>query len=358
MAEKLDLSTLNIQTIFSDGDTVGTEVPKTEESNKDTDDEKNGDNTDDNQGEDQDTETSDTGTDGDGTKDDDNKDDSVEKSMFQVLNEKLGYEVEGEFKEDYDGLTEYTKKVADKMVESQLGELFKALPDVEEYMAYRLNGGNPNEFFGTAENSTDFTSIELVEENVMTQELVVATLLKSQGYAPDEIKETIEDYKDTNILFKHARKALPKVIAMDTARKENLMTEQAKLKADQDKDAAQKWEAIKTTIGTGELKGFIVPEKEKNEFYNWMSAPIDANGKSQRTLDRETMDTETMLAMEYLFYKKFELGKLAQNVKNTTQANTLRSKLNNSNQGASARMNQGGQNSSQGVKLPKLSELL
>lgn len=357
--EKLDLSSLNIQTIFSDADPIENTDSSSINDEVEVENEKS-----------QEKENSNNSTSGqndqaadtnpsEGKKENDKEEGkNDDKTIFHALNERLGYEVEGEFDEDYDGLANYTKKIAEKMVEAQFSDLFKALPDVEEYMAFRLNGGNPKEFFAANETTTDFSSLDITEDNTKAQELVIATLLKAQGFSQDEIQETIEDYKDTNILFKQAKKALPKVVQMDTAKKEQLLSQQAAQKEAQDKQAREKWEAIKSTIGTGSIKGFIIPEKEKSEFYNWMSVPVEASGKSQRTLDREKMDTETMLAMEYLFYKKFELGKLAQNVKNTNQANNLRSKLNNSNQGASARMNQGGQSSSLGVKLPRLNEII
>lgn len=345
---KLNLEDLTIQTVFADGDVLDSNPADDEKDN----------NPDLNQdppapegGE------GDDSKDGEGNEGGDDENEGDEPSIFQALSERLGYEVEGEFKEDYDGLAEYTKKVAEKMIESQLGDLFKALPDVEEYMTFRLNGGNPKEFFGNTETTTDFASLEITEDNVQMQELVITELLRSQGFTADEIKETIEDYKDTNILYKQAKKAHPKVVAAESSRKEEVLRAQAKAKEEVDRAAEQRWAEIKSTIDKGALKGFTVPEKDKKEFYEWLSVPVDQSGKSKRALDREKMDTETMLAMEYLFYKNFELGKLAQNIQNTTKANNLREKLQNSNQGASARL-KGGKGTSSTLKLPPLKEII
>ena len=48
----------------------------------------------------------------------------AEKGIIETLTERLGYEVEGSFADDYDGLEKYTSAVASKIAEEQLGSIF------------------------------------------------------------------------------------------------------------------------------------------------------------------------------------------------------------------------------------------
>ena len=89
-----------------------------------------------------------------------------------------------------------------------------------------------------------------------------------------------------------------------------------------------------------------------------MSDAVDNQGRTQRLLDREQMDLETQVAMEYLLWKKFDLSKLVSNTKNTKKAQNLKQKL-QQNKPASQRM-KGGRNaaSKAPAKLPSLKDLL
>lgn len=280
-----------------------------------------------------------------------------EKSMFQVLQEKLGFEIEGDFQEDYDGLVDFTRKTAEKMLEAEFQQLFTALPDVAEYMAYRQNGGDPSKFFQKAVSQVDYATLEVREDDDSTNSVVVSELLRRQGFTPEEIKEMVEDYKDTGILYKQAAKAKPKLAKLQADERQAELTRQADERRQQEEQARQRWEEIQTTINSGVVQGFVIPEADKRGFFEWMAKPVDQSGKTQRHAAREKMTTDQMLAMEYLFYKGFDLNKLVQNTKNTQQAINLRNKLSQSKSGASVRMKSSAQTSARGVKLPGLNEL-
>lgn len=283
--------------------------------------------------------------------------DNDEKSMFQVLQERLGFEIEGEFQEDYDGLVEFTKKSAEKLMEAELQELFTAMPDVAEYMAYRQNGGNPETFFKNAVNQVNYETLEIKEDDDATNSLVVGELLRRQGFTPEEIKETLEDYKDTGILYKQATKAKPKLAKAQADEKNAELSRVENERKAREAEAVRQWQDIQQTINSGVVQGFVIPEADKRAFFDWMAKPADQSGRTQRQLAREQMSNEQMLAMEYLFYKGFDLNKLVQNTKTTKQAVNLRNKLQQSTSGASVRMKSGAQTSARGVKLPGLNEI-
>ena len=69
-----------------------------------------------------------------------------------------------------------------------------------------------------------------------------------------------------------------------------------------------------------------------------MATPVDNKGRSQRLIDREKLDQESILAMEYLMYKGLDISKLVSAKVNTKQAASLKAKLKSSKPTASRRM--------------------
>jgi hypothetical protein len=269
-----------------------------------------------------------------------------ELSIIQTLKERLGYEIDGEFADDYDGIIGLTKATATKMAEEQFGQVFAAFPDVKEYMNYRVAGGSPTEYFEVASKEMDFSNMQVNEKDKGMQRKVVETFLDMQGYEPEEIQDTIQDYEDANLLFKNASRAVKKIAAVQVKQKETLLKTQeneAKTAATQ---TQQTWKEIGEIINKGKLRDFTIPEAEKKKFYNWMATPIDKNGRSQRLVDRQKMDQESILAMEFLVYKGLDLSKLINTKATTRQAVNLKTKLKASTQTASRRMkgNKGGYN--------------
>ncbi len=295
---------------------------------------------------------SDTGNSNDGGDDDDD-----DESIISELQAKLGYEIDEEFDESIDGLTKFTKATAEKMAQEQMQNVFGAFPDVQEYLNYRANGGDPKKYFQTAAPERDFSTMEIKEGDLVTQKQVVGAFLQSQGFETDEIKETLEDYEDAGILERHAKKALVRLQNTQAAQKKTLSNPEAQQAQQQAQQNEQMWGEINGLVTKGELKGLTVPERDKKRFFNWMAAPIDKQGNSQRSIDRSKLDQETLLALEYIVYKGFDLTKLVSNNTKTQKAQSLRSKL-SKNASSTSRMKSSKPGYTKATKLPDLKDLL
>ena len=284
-----------------------------------------------------------------------------EPSIVSTLIERLGYDIEGEFSDDYDGIVGVTKEAATKMAEEQFQQVFSAFPDIQEYLNYRVSGGDPDKYFEVAAKEIDFSKLEVNEKDVGMQRKILETFLTSQGYEPEEVTDTIQDYEDAKILYKNAGRAVKKLAVAQASAKETLLKQQqeeAKVVAQQTKET---WNNINQIVNKGKLKDFTIPEADKKKFYNWMSVPVDQQGRSQRIIDREKLDQESILAMEYLMYKGLDLSKLINTKATTRQAVNLKAKLKANSQTASRRMkgNKGGYNkTSKRPNIPSLDKLL
>ena len=286
---------------------------------------------------------------------DDTEDESP--SVIDVLREKLGYEVHGNFSEDYDGVVQFTQTVAGEIAKEQLDSVFANFPDVEEYLQYRYNGGDPKKYFQASAPVVDYSNIQIQEDDVSTQRAIVQEHLRSMNFSEDEINETVQEYVDAGILQRHAERSLTKLAAQQETQAKRVIEEQKQQAVQAQQQVQQQWQNIQQTISQGNLRGFNVPEADKSKFYSWMSEARDNQGRTQRMIDQESMDLETQLALEYLLYKKFDLAKLVQSKAATAKAQNLKTRLQNS-QPASKRMKGGKGGGSTSNRLPSLSELL
>lgn len=278
-------------------------------------------------------------------------------SVIDVLREKLGYEVQGEFTEDYDGVVNFTQQVAGEIAKEQLDAVFEQFPDVEEYLQFRYNGGDPKKYFQASAPAVDYSTLEIHEDDVSTQRAIVQEHLRYMNYSEEEIAETIQDYVDAGILERNAKRSLTKLKTVQEQQARQLVEQQEQEAKQMQQQVQEQWTSIQNTIQQGNLRGFNIPEADKGRFYAWMSEAKDNQGRTQRMIDQQQMDLETQLALEYLLYKKFDLNKLVQSTAATKKAQNLKTRLQN-NAPASKRMKGGKGNSSSSNKLPSLSELL
>lgn len=279
-----------------------------------------------------------------------------EPGVIEILRSKLGYAAEGEFSEDYDGIVEFTRSAAEEIAREQLDSVFAQFPDVAEYLQYRYNGGDPKQYFAVNGSQFDYASLDISGDNIAAQKHVVEQWLSLQGFEPEEINDTVQEYLDAGILEKQAERNLKKLQNYQQLQAQQLIEQQRIQAQQQQQEVAQQWNTIKSTIDTGNLRGFAVPESDKSKFYNWMSQPVDKEGRTQRMIDRQQISIETQVALEYLLYKNFDLNKLVQTTKNTQQAQSLKQKLQQTPP-ASKRM-KGGSGYSKPVQLPPLNELI
>lgn len=250
------------------------------------------------------------------------------ESIITEFKTHFGYELDGEFSEDLDGLKLLTTEVAKKIAQQELDTVFQAVPDVAEYMNYRLKGGDPERFFKVNFEEPDYEKFEITEDSTEINKQILRVFLKKQGFEDSEVMETIQDYEDTGILYKQANKAKPKLVNMQKTEKEKLFIEQQEAEKQAAEEADKQWKQIESTINSGKLGNIAIPESEKKKFFDWLAIPVN-NGKSQRMIEREQLDTENMLALEYLLYKKFDIAKLAVAKQQTNQANRLKDLLKN-----------------------------
>lgn len=247
-------------------------------------------------------------------------------SIIEEIKNHFGYDIEEEFSEDIDGLKALTSEIIKRGTLNEFQQVFDAYPDVAEYMQFRLNGGDPEKFLSLNKN-VDYLNIQLDEDNLNQSKEIISEFFRKQGFTDEDINDTILDYEDTGILVKQAKKILPKLQELSIKEKQIILEQQEEQRRKEKEEAEKYWNNIKSTINSGKIKNIAIPESDKKRFFEWMALPKEKN-KSQRDIDRENMSIDDMLALEYLFYKKIDISKLAIAKQNTQETERLKNLLN------------------------------
>jgi hypothetical protein len=277
-------------------------------------------------------------------------------SMFATLGAKLGYEIEGEFSEDYDGLAEYTNAVGEQIAKEQLEKIFASMPDVKEYYEYRANSGDPLKYFEAQQAEVDYHAVDL--QNEAHQKRVIIDGMRQQGFGDEDISRMVESYEDAGILADNAGVYLKQLQANQGQRKEQLLRQQEQEAARHREEATAYWDNVQSTINNGNLKGMQIPQRQRGKFYEWMTTPVSETGHTQRDLDRQNIDQETALAVEYLLYQGFDLKKLASNAAATQKVSSLKSKLTTAPSAGSRLKSRSKSGTTKPNGLPSLKDLL
>ena len=82
-------------------------------------------------------------------------------SIAEQISKYLGYDVENQYADTVEGLTEYVKDVAQEIAEDQIDDLFKQFPEIQQHLDYVLAGGESSKFFEAYNPQLDFSQLRV-----------------------------------------------------------------------------------------------------------------------------------------------------------------------------------------------------
>lgn len=254
--------------------------------------------------------------------------DDGEGSITDSIAKALGYELEKDYADTEEGLAEFTKDVAKEIAEDQLQALFEQFPTVQKHLDYVLAGGDPDKFFQTYNPSMDYGQIEIDRDDSRTQKGFLTEYLREKGHDDDFIKDMIEDYEDSGKLYDRALNAQKHLAAGQAKEKEEIVARQREAQKQQQQQTEEFWESVATTIEQGkEFAGIKIPDREKAKFFDYISKPVDKQGRTKRDVDYASAEMDAKLALDYLMYKKLQLSDIISTKVKSASAQNLRQKI-------------------------------
>lgn len=250
---------------------------------------------------------------------------SEEFSLYRTLNEKLGFEIDGEFSEDEDGLIQYTSEVGKRFAEQAVNDIFGEFEEVKEFYNFLKEGGDPQEYLSTVHPEVDYSKMEIAEDNEDTQERIVREHLKLQKFSNEEIDQTIKELKQSDLLLSQSTRSLRLLQEHQKEGKNELKARLAAQKEQQEKEAKAFWDDVSTKVTkSSDLSGIPLPEAKKKDFLEYLQKPVK-DGKSQALLDAEGATLDQLLAVELLRFNKYDLSGLIKRTASTQNAEKLKS---------------------------------
>lgn len=264
------------------------------------------------------------------------------------------------YEETYEGMRELVNDITLASRNAVFGEIEESLPDVAQYLEYRLNGGDPSKFFDRVKKINDYSQLTL-ENNPAAQKQVYKDFLVRSGFTPEEADEEVMEAEQLELLEKKATVAKTKLAAL-TAQEQKAEQERLEKEAKEQEEVNRKeLQAVQQVIKSGKLATFEVPEAEKAVFWNWLMKPIDRNGTTAREKAAAEMTREQRLALEYLVFKGVDLTKV-KIAKPAAGGGASSQRALPKKPGAGSRMGGGGNRGNEGGgskgKLPTLKDIL
>jgi len=249
-------------------------------------------------------------------------------SIANQISDILGFEVENEYDDTVEGLTEYVRDMSQEVAENQIQELFEQFPEVQRHLDYVLAGGESDQFFQAHNPQNDFNNLNITEKDTMTQKAVLSQYFQHKGHDTNFINEMLEDYEDSGKLFDKAQIAKESLAQVQQHQREQMYEQQQAAFEEQEAQREQFWDGVANTLEEGrEFAGISIPDRDKSNFFEYISAPADDSGRTQRDIDYSEADMDIKLAIDYLMYSGFNLEDIISTKAKTQSARNLRERI-------------------------------
>lgn len=206
--------------------------------------------------------------------------------------------------EQFEDTDEGLEKVITETVKDLVEDYKASLPDVvRELTEYVELGGDAGTFLQAKANVSTLNNLEIDSEE--NQEKVVRAYLANQDWAAEDIDEAIEDYKDSMILEKEAKRALTKLKKVAEKEEQELITRQKQIEEQQRLEYENYLTSIKSKIKESkDIAGLPISEKDKQSFITYLTK-VDKNGETEYTKDLAKDYMNNSLALAYFKFKNF-----------------------------------------------------
>lgn len=259
--------------------------------------------------------------------DDDEEGTSDGTVAYEIANT-LGYELENEYADTVEGLTEFAKDISQNIAEDQLESLFEQFPEVRKHLDYVMSGGESDKFFEAHNPANDYSNFDLREKDLGSQRGILAQYFQLKGHDESFIEEMLEDYEDSGKLFGKARAAKDALADVQKQHRENLIVQQQEEQERVQEENSEFWGGVADIIESGnEFAGVSIPDRQKGKFFDYISEPVGPGGETQRDMDYSEAELEVKLAIDYLMYSGFDLEEIINTKAKTKSAKNLRDRI-------------------------------
>lgn len=213
-----------------------------------------------------------------------------------------------DFEDSEAGLAGVVQKTIEKEINSYKTALGK---DSQKFIEYLENGGDPLKYI-QAKASLNYLKVDekVLSENDTMQKSVISDLLARDGYEEAEINDKLADYEAAGILEKEAQRSLKRLKVTQQKEDDSLITNQKAARQAQ-VDAYEIYiHQLETNLSKKtEIAGFPINDRDKTKLFEYMTKPVDEQGRSQLIIDTSS-DPEMQMNLAWAAYKKFNFSNI------------------------------------------------
>jgi hypothetical protein len=255
-------------------------------------------------------------------------DENPDSSVALEIAETLGMDLENNYADTVEGLTEFVRDMSQEVAENQIEDLFQQHPLVQQHLDYVLSGGESEKFFEAYNPKLDYNNFTINKTDSGVQAAVLSQYFQAKGHEPEFIQELLEDYSDSGKLYDKAEAARQALGQAQALERENMLANQQEQYEKQQEEQNEFWEGVAETIeGGNEFAGIRIPDADKSNFFDYISAPVDDNGRTQRDVDYAEADVNVKLAIDYLMFGGFKLDEIIDTKARTKSVQGLKNRI-------------------------------
>ena len=267
---------------------------------------------------------------GDDDYEEDSEDDDEGHSLLIVneIADTLGFELNGDYNDTVEGLTNFVRDISQQAAEDQLQSLFEQYPEVQKHLDFVMSGGQSDRFMEAYNPQTDFAAIEVDENNVNTQRALLGQYFMAKGHDQEFIEEMLDTMESNGKLYDKSLRAKNELAQAQEEYRMQILNEQKKAFKEEQEQIENYWNEMANTIESSNVfAGITIPDRKKSDFFNYISQSVGPNGETQKDLDMQELDAETRIAMDYLAFTGFKLDDIIDKKARTKSAQSLRERI-------------------------------
>lgn len=252
----------------------------------------------------------------------------VVDAIAQTLGYEFDEEVLSELEDNEDGIAQLTDMAAQHRFKDLMEGFMEEHPLTRQVFEYEKSGGDPSEFRQTFFPETDYTKVEISEDDISQQKQIVRESLKKSGMQESRINRVITTLEDSGELLEESKDALSQLRDVQKEEKQQLIEQQKEQEEAQIEQAKQAWQKVQSIISEkNEIAGIPLPKAKKGEFERFLTE-ADENGLTPRNKKAQELSLEEAVAIDLIMFYGFDgLEKLMSNRVKTDSTKTLREKI-------------------------------
>lgn len=252
-------------------------------------------------------------------------------SPVQQLAEQLGIELKDAQGNpiDYGNTPEAVGKFVQDLIpmvqQQALEQLYAQIPNAREVLQHLASGQSLEAF----KPKVDYSKLEIAKDNKEQHLQVVTERFMLQ---PNTTKEEAEAYAKAVIAngdsYAEAEKAKAALATYQSQKEAANLRLKQEAEDKQRRELTAYYNQLKTLVESPVIKTpsgqFSVKPEERQNFYNYITKPVNQRGETQADIDLSKASTEVQLLIQYAMFNKFDLAKITTERAATKQAEGLK----------------------------------